>query len=223
MSENPDGGQLGPINESAAHAIINAYYADAIKSGTEARYRAQSTQAAMTVVAAGSFAALILAAPADLPTAARISALGAVVSWLISSIFFAAAIGQSPKRGRVSESTPSDLAKEVLSRAAEDRDRVDNRRAFGGWFSALGLTLLVVALGVYAFPPDTRVQTVVTVAGGLPPEWTCARAGDAQLVGDLNTLGNGTYIELSVSSQCDDIETIIIDNGKVEGLRTLKP
>ncbi|MER7394536.1 hypothetical protein ABT381_03330 [Streptomyces sp. NPDC000151] len=135
---------LGPASE--------AYYADRVRSGSEARVRAQSAQSTVTLFAGGIVAALTFTQLADRSLLTRWAGVVAVALWLSAAVLYLRAVAQPVTKlaGPSHARDRLDLLNALLQRADDEAAQVDKRQRHANRVVVAALCLSVVTVGLAA-------------------------------------------------------------------------
>lgn len=195
MSE-PDGRAAEKAREDLLAAVFKpvseSYYSERVKSGGNARLRAQAAQSTVSLFVGGIIAAFSITVLRDSPPVSRWFAAGAICCWLASSILYMRAVA-APLKDPIYEqrvANQSDLVDMVLMHATGEVRQIDRRQRLAN----LVATAAVVATGVAFATAVTVNATPATKTGqiGLDPAYlatlrtVCPGAGSA-LRGDIET------------------------------------
>jgi hypothetical protein len=155
------------LHESVAAAVIDAYYPEAVRSGSAARTRAQMAQSAVSLFAAGALATLTITALQDKPWPVKGLACLAIAAWLASAVGYTWAVG-SPvpfDHETMRARTRSELVTIVLQRALEEKKFVDVRQRWAGVVAVIALvaTALTVSAAVFTGKSVEREPAMITL------------------------------------------------------------
>ncbi|MER8016112.1 hypothetical protein ACIQ7S_23835 [Streptomyces griseoluteus] len=151
---------LGPASE--------AYYSGRVKSGSEARIRAQAAQSTVTLFASGIVAALTFTQLDDRPLVTRCAGVVAMALWLLSAVLYLRAVAQpvSALTGPSHARDRLDLLNAVLAKADDEAAQVDNRQRQANRvvMVALAATVITVALAALVGPEKETTSGTVVVS-----------------------------------------------------------
>lgn len=159
--------EMEQLHESVAAAVIDAYYPEAVRSGSVARTRAQMAQSAVSLFAAGALATLTVTSLQDEPWPVKGLACLAIAAWLASAVGYTRAVGSpvpfdhETTRAR----TRSELVSIVLQRALMEKKFVDVRQRWAGVLAivALAATALTVSVAVFIGQSLERESATLTL------------------------------------------------------------
>ncbi|OSY51724.1 hypothetical protein BG846_02656 [Streptomyces fradiae ATCC 10745 = DSM 40063] len=155
------------VLDAVTAPVTEAYYAQRVQSGFNARLRAQAAQSTITLFAGGLFAALTFTTLADRGKPTQVAAVIAVALWLIAALLYMSAVAlpvvDAPGPGFVK--TREALVKRVLDKANHEAREIDKRQARANWVAATAVFMSVVtfALGVLLGPEEESVAGTVVV------------------------------------------------------------
>ncbi|MFH9198119.1 hypothetical protein ACH4KO_30640 [Streptomyces anulatus] len=188
---------LGPASE--------AYYSDRVRSGSEARVRAQSAQSTVTLFASGIVAALTFTQLAGTTLLTRCAGVSAVALWLTAAVLYLRAVAQpvSAVAGPAHAQDRRDLLGKLLQRADAEAAQVDRRQrhANGVVIAALIASVVTVALAALLGPAKDTAPGALVVS----PEYAnsvkplCEAAGH-RITGKIDKASlSSAFIRISVS------------------------
>jgi hypothetical protein len=162
------------VAKQAVEAAAAAYYQHSALAASGARERAQTAFTMTSAVAAGFTALGVFTGVSSAPTWVQVSAVLAVLAWLLSSaLYLHAAVGEYRVKGDQPETstvrTPEAFIQMVYDDIRGERDAVYDRlfRAVLVSFVALAFTGLTVGTAVFEHPTDKPQATVALTAGGV--------------------------------------------------------
>ncbi|MFF0010238.1 hypothetical protein [Streptomyces sp. NPDC005374] len=191
--------------------VTEAYYAQRVQSGLNARLRAQAAQSTITLFAGGLFATLTFTALADRGKLTQIVAVAAVALWLIAALLYmsAVALPVADSPGPDFVKTREALVKSVLDKAKHEAEEIDRRQARANRVAGAAVVMSVVTfgLGVLLEPEEKTGAGIVVV----DPSY---RTTLAALCGKGLDRVTGTIVNGSLSAQFIEVKP---DRGSCAG------
>ncbi len=143
--------------------VSESYYAERVKSGGNARLRAQAAQSTVTLFIGGIIAAFSITALHDSPAISRWAAAVAICCWMASSVLYMRAVA-GPLKDPIDElfvQDQTDLVNTVLKHATREVRQIDRRQ-----FRANTVAIAAVVATAVAFSTAVTVNSTPGTKAG---------------------------------------------------------
>lgn len=171
--------------------LIDTYYSDRVRVGSDARTRAHAAQSIVTIFAGALVAAFTFTSLGDRAIYTQISGCLTVAAWLTAAILYVRAVATPvpPPIGTGRARTePSEVIRALLEQADHERSNIDRRQLHANRASitALALTILTFVLMLFAGASGetARGELALNAAGRQAVSSTCGTQVD-RLVGEV--------------------------------------
>jgi hypothetical protein len=146
------------VSVAVINAVVDSFYPDAVRVGSQARLRAQAAQSVATVFAAGVVASLTLTDIKHQLPVVRIASCIAILGWVVAAFLYMRAVGRPvlPDSQLRGVDDGDRLVQIVLDRAKAERDRVDKWQGGANLASVLALVMTALAFAGAAWLPDAK-------------------------------------------------------------------